>query len=574
MVSLCVSAPRHGWAWGLLALALLAPAATAQANILLVVADDLGVDLVSGYGEHPGAARTPIIDALAENGVLFRNVWGNPSCSPTRAAAFTGRYAHRTGAGFAFDFHSSQWEMPLSEVTLGELLSPTHETLMVGKWHLAAASQSGYAHPLLEGFDTHRGPIANLAGGLAGNAYFDYEKTEDGVPFQSTTYATTEQADDAIDLMESATGPWFLCLAFSAPHTPIHAPPAALHDYDLPADVTQDVPMTVRAMVEAMDTELGRVLDGIPSAQIDDTLVIFVGDNGTASGATTPPFDPAHAKGTVFDGGIRVPLIVAGAGVEQGEECDALVNVTDLFATLAEVAGVPAPTADDSVSLVPYFTDPAQPSLREWIFAERFTPNGPGPGPFLQRQRAARERRYKLHEVWEGPMGPTSLALYDLQSDPFETSDLLASPPLSAPEQQALSELTAVLATLDGHDPWQDLGHELAGSDGVAPVMVGGGELAAGETMSLLIADAEPLNVVAMLIGYSQANVPFKGGVLVPAPDEVYPLFTDEVGAFYVSAPWAPGVPGGVQLWWQGWAFDPLGPQGFTATNGITVKTQ
>ena len=124
-------------------------------------------------------------------------------------------------------------------------------------------------------------------------------------------------------------------------------------------------------MLEALDTELGRLLAGIDPAVLAETIVFVVGDNGTAAQATTPPFDPDHAKNTVFEGGINVPFFVSGPGIPAGAECEGLVNLTDLLATVAELTGGGPVTAEDSVSIVPYFSDPTQASLRPWIYSER-----------------------------------------------------------------------------------------------------------------------------------------------------------------------------------------------------------
>jgi hypothetical protein len=152
-----------------------------------------------------------------------------------------------------------------------------------------------------------------------------------------------------------------------------------------------------RAMIEAVDTEIGRLLTGI-GPSLDQTSVIFLGDNGTPSNVVLPPLDPEHSKGRLYEGGIRVPMIVSGPRVVTPGVSAALVNATDLFATVAEIAGVdpqtvlPAGTALDSVSFAPYLGDPALPSIRQTNFSEVFLPNGPDysspvdppPGPVCQ----------------------------------------------------------------------------------------------------------------------------------------------------------------------------------------------
>jgi arylsulfatase A-like enzyme len=198
-------------------------------------------------------------------------------------------------------------------------------------------------------------------------------------------------------------------------------------------------------MIETFDTELGRLLDSIPKKVMDKTTVIVVGDNGTAPDVSPSHLGPFKVKNSVYEGGLRVPLIVNGPDVARpGREVHALVNTTDLFATVADLAdvdlaGLTLPTLD-SVSLVPYLKTSAQAPLRETVFAERFGPNGSSnPTDF---QRAIRNARFKLIVRHRGPD-----ELYDLSLDPFEDQPL----PLGQldPLQQANYDLlTAELATL------------------------------------------------------------------------------------------------------------------------------
>ncbi|MHC4910748.1 MAG: sulfatase-like hydrolase/transferase, partial [Planctomycetota bacterium] len=302
-----------------LATASLAPLTTAQQNVLLIVADDVGVDMVGAYGEHPLPATTPVINQLAADGLLFRNAWSLPTCSPSRAAMLTGRMPYQTGIGRAMYPVVDQYEVALAETTLPELLGPEWDTAAIGKWHMHSDVVTGITHPLDQGFDTHLGAPWNLPDPTP-FSYFNFVKSIDGALTTSTTYATTDSVNDAIDTIAELQDPWFVWLAFNAPHTPFHNPPQALHSEDVPAEPGSDPPVAVRAMIEAMDTEIGRLLDSIDPEVLSDTLVIFVGDNGTHPAATTPPFNPAHAKASIFEGGINVPLIVSGRGVKKGIE--------------------------------------------------------------------------------------------------------------------------------------------------------------------------------------------------------------------------------------------------------------
>ena len=199
----------------LLALALgsLGPALAAQ-NVLLIVADDLGVDRVAAYGEHPDPGNTPVIDALAADGILFRNAWTPPSCSPSRATLLTGRFGFRTGVGRALggpDISGKSPGLPLSETTIPELLSPGHVSWAAGKWHLTS-DPGQLIHPLEQGFASHKGSYTNLPGGPFGDTYSNFKKAVDGVYVTSRTYATTDTVNDAIDFIQNqgAGAPWFL----------------------------------------------------------------------------------------------------------------------------------------------------------------------------------------------------------------------------------------------------------------------------------------------------------------------------------------------------------------------------
>ncbi len=444
-----------------LALVLLASALTVvpgdgaapRDNVLVLVADDMGVERTPAYGlDVVPNGPTPWIDALAGHGVLFRNAYAEPLCSPTRSAILTGRHPFRTGIGRAINFGggaAGAVEGDVAETSLADVLGPTHRTSAVGKWHLALIEPlggSGFQHPVLYGFDTHRGPIANLTPGDP-DAYVDFVKNladaSGNAQVRVTgTYATTDQVDDALDVIEEAgEEPWFVWLAFNAPHTPYHVPPSELTTLAVSAGSSDS--QKHRAAIEAMDTEIGRLLRGIRPAVLARTWVVFVGDNGSPGGALP---GIAQAKGTVSEFGVHVPLIVAGPRVRApGREVDALVGVTDLFATICDMARVPVPaTAVDSVSVFPHLLDPAAPARRATVFVELFEPNGPP--PWTMRRRAVRDARFKLRETTPAVSDP--LEFFHLATDPFEEHDLLPTP---TPEQAAV--LDALAAVLDELSP-------------------------------------------------------------------------------------------------------------------------
>jgi len=409
-------------------------------NILIVVADDLGVDYVTVYGEGTHPAPTPNIDALAKRGVLFRNAWANPSCSPTRASLMTGRFdfRHLVGRWIRYPNNSEPiGTLRASEWTLPEILDAANSGYAhaaIGKWHINDVS---------EGLETPRtrGGWSYFAGTMWGQIpdYYAWPRVVNGKEATSHVYATTQQADDAIAWIKAQTKPWVCYLAFTAPHLPLHAPPAALHSQKLSGLSPSKSPRPFyRAMIEAMDAEMGRVLKSLGSA-IDHTNIIFLGDNGTIQNLSEPPFVGSRAKGTPYEGGVNVPMIVAGPAVKSpGREVKSLVCAVDVFQTAVELAGAtsgqPAFVTTDGVSLVPYLTDPKQASLRKFAFTEEFTGNV-WPKPNLNGHATVRNDRYKLiHRYGK------SHELYDLLTDPFENTNLLKRS-LSAQEQQNYTDL-------------------------------------------------------------------------------------------------------------------------------------
>lgn len=397
------------------------PRPVRRANILLIVADDVGVEMVSAYGEGERPARMPAVDRLARNGVLFRNVWATPTCSPTRATILTGRYGCRTGIGRYLD-EDSPVELPQEELILPELLDlfPElgYEHAAVGKWHLGQALDSA----VRAGFGQFSGSRSNFRGR---QRYDRWLKIDCGEERWCHEYATTDTVDEALEFISSTPEPWFLYLAFNAVHSPYHEPPPRLQAADFEPDTCSRADLT-RAMLEALDSELGRLFQGMGDAY-ERTHIVFTSDNGTPSDVLAPGVIPRRGKATPYESGLCVPLIIGGPAVRQpGREVTALVNSTDLFSTCAELAGLSLPEAlppglvTDSVSLVPYLASPEAPAQRSIAYSEAFYPNL---GSELEMEiRVARNERYKvIHRIkpvdrWH---------FFDLQRDPDERRNLM-----------------------------------------------------------------------------------------------------------------------------------------------------
>ena len=415
-------------------------------NILVVVLDDVSAFELGVYGLPGALAQTPTLDALAAEGVLFENVWSAPVCSPTRVSMLTGRYGFRTGIG------QNVGKNGLTGPSLDEFLMPEalrrladtpYATAAIGKWHIGNASTGGDLSPNLAGFPHYEGILYNLTN----ESYYDYSLTTNGATVGGvSTYATTQQVDAALEFIESASGPWYCHLAFSAPHEPWELPPAELYHTPINPPTFPVLRSLFIAMLEALDTELGRLLDALGPELRANTTVIVLGDNGTHGHVMPLVYDNLKAKGTMYEGGVHVPLLIAGPSVMlPGKREPALVHALDVYATVAELSGIDTSGAVaagllDSLSLLPYLRAGGSPPLREHLFTERFQPNGPGPYNLIEH--AIRDARYKLIRRSNAPD-----ELYDLLDDPKETADLLLGTP-SAEAGQALLELGLALDAL------------------------------------------------------------------------------------------------------------------------------
>ena len=203
-------------------------------------------------------------------------------------------------------------------------------------------------------------------------------------------------------------------------------------------------------MVEAMDTEIGRLLTAIPPDVREHTTVVFLGDNGTPKSAVTAPWPDEQSKKSMYEGGVRVPFIVTGPMVEvPGSESIGLIQATDIFASIAEFAGIElynsVETDTDSLSFVPYLTRPDRPSLRTHAVTQSFSTNGEMTPDrrFEFFEMAIRDERFKLIRDQHG-----NEQLFDLQDTVLDVDDLLLEPSLSTEAQQALEQLNAELDKL------------------------------------------------------------------------------------------------------------------------------
>ncbi len=417
----------------------MAPQLRLGGNILVVVLDDIGIEALTAYGEGLQPAPTPNLDQLAAEGVLFRYAYGNPLCSPTRATLQTGRYAFRTGIGHLVK--TGTWALQPSEVTLPKMLGAArsrYRCAAFGKWHLGNQANGHTRAPNIAGWPHFEGVLANTG-------YFNWPRVTNGLLQWTSGYITSSDVDSARAWIGARNDPWLCYVAFTTAHVSYHAPPSHLHSFTLPnpAPVAGEDPLPYfHAMIEAMDTELGRLLR---SVDLDTTTVVVVGDNGSEAQVVKHPFNAQQNKGTIYEGGTRVPLIIRSPHVvSPGREVTAMVNTTDLFDTVAELADVDLASLNlpkrDSVSMVPYLLERNRAPIRTHTLSEKFKP--PGFGPYTLVHRALRDDRYKLATFDSKPD-----ELYDLLLDPHESSPLdLTS--LSPRQSQAYASLQTALAAL------------------------------------------------------------------------------------------------------------------------------
>ena len=314
-------------------------------NVLLILADDMGY---GDFGAFNDQVRTPALDhLLGESICLTQHYTGSPVCSPARAALLTGRYPIRTGAITPQEVLGLD-RMALSEVTLGDLFRHHgYTTGLIGKWHNGAFDPR--YHPNARGFDQFIG----FRGGWAD--YYDWRIERNG-HFQRSDgrYLTDVFTGEGVAFIRRhRRNPFFLSMMYNAPHSPLQAPQAVVQPY-LEAGLSLGVAL-IYAMIEVMDRGIARLLEELAQQGLtDNTIVLFSSDNGPAfqlradqvpAGVSvdTRRYNCGFngAKGSVYEGGIRVPMIVRWPdGLTGGTEVDELIHFTDWLPTLLNMAGI------------------------------------------------------------------------------------------------------------------------------------------------------------------------------------------------------------------------------------------
>ena len=461
-----------------------APAGDRPPNIVFILADDLGFNdiTLNGGGVAGGAVPTPNIDAIARQGVTFVNGYaGNATCAPSRAAIMTGRYATRIGFEFTpapipfsrvvgsyrspgalhpprFDAEAAKTmpddvdalALPTGEITIAEMLRERgYHTLHLGKWHLGGTKG---ARPEDQGFDESLGFMAGGSMFLPKNhpdvvnskQDFDpidkflwgalpfFVEFNGSAPFEPSRYMTDYLTDEAVQAIRANRNrPFFLYLAYNAPHTPLQA---TREDYEALSQIQDHRLRVYAAMIRNLDRNVGRVMAELKAQGLDDnTLVIFTSDNGGAHYVGLPDLNRPYRgwKASFFEGGVHTPFFMRWpARLPAGAQFQTPVTHVDIFATAAGAAGAPLP-ADrpiDGVDLTPFLLGAADGKLERPLYWRS------------GRYQMLLKDGWKLQVAQE----PAKTWLFDLNTDPNERTNLAERRP------DKVRELSAVLAELDG----------------------------------------------------------------------------------------------------------------------------
>ncbi len=398
-----------------ISLALLLPlVAGAKPNILFMIADDLGWNDV---GYHGSEIKTPNIDALAKRGMALDRYYAYPVCSPTRVAIMTGRTPIRQGIDSPIGPNGG---MPLDEHLLPQTMQAAgYQTFQTGKWHLGLECVA--SHPYSRGFDHaygHLGPAVDYFSHVW-NGGLDWQRN--GKVVREEGYSTDLITNEEVKLIKERdkAKPMFLYVAFNAPHTPLQATDKYLDRY-AGGSISNPNRKLFAAMVSAVDDGVGEILDTIESEGIaDDTLVVWVSDNGGNENAGADNGALRGGKGTVFEGGIRVPGMIHWPGViEGGEKFEQRITAHDWFPTLTSAMDVePKNTKPfDGIDMWPALKDGKQVGHDEIIMG-------------VDGNYMVVKDGWKLVEYTPRGGGGAEQYLFRIDEDPNEENDLIAEKP-------------------------------------------------------------------------------------------------------------------------------------------------
>jgi arylsulfatase A-like enzyme len=433
-----------------LSLPSLGEASAARPNILLIYTDDHGYGDVSTYG--PSDVSTPHIDRIAKNGMLFTTMRANCTvCSPSRAALLTGRYADRVGVpGVIRTNPDDSWGYFNPQVpTLANRLGDSgYHTALIGKWHLGLESpntpnERGFAHfhgflgDMMDSYTTHQRQGKNY---MRLNAEVIAPKG----------HATDRFSDWAAEYLRGRAvkpeQPFFLYLAYNAPHFPIEPPEEYLAKVKQRAPKMNPKRASNVAFVEHLDASIGRVLAALDASGLtENTMVVFTADNGGSLPHAQNNTPWRGGKQDHYDGGLRVPFMIRWPGrIKPGTRSDYAGLVFDLFPTFVELAGAKPDSQLDAISLVPLFNGGTIAKPRDLYFVRREGGNLYGGKSY----EALIQNDWKL--MRNDPFSPYEL--YNLKEDPKETNNLATK------NRKIFEKLAAAMrhhVQRGGTSPWQ-----------------------------------------------------------------------------------------------------------------------
>ncbi|WP_281614747.1 sulfatase-like hydrolase/transferase [Flammeovirga sp. SubArs3] len=411
-------------------------------NILIIVSDDQGW---ADVGFHGSDIPTPNLDALAKNGITFSQGYvSHPYCSPSRAGLLSGRYQQKFGHenNIPYVNPTEKDGLPLDEQLLSEFLQENgYQTCAIGKWHLGD-------HPRF--WPNNRG-FNHWFGFYGGHSDYwgNYKNNDpihgilkDGKPVnkEELTYLTDDFSTAAINYIEAYTksdSPFFMYLAYNAPHAPIQAPKKYLNKV---SHIEDGERAAYASLVVGMDIGIGKIVQKLKEENVyENTIIIFLSDNGPhIMGASGYPFR-GH-KGMLFEAGIRVPFIISWPDqLPSDTTYDAPISSLDLFPTVASAAKLKVRKKVDGVDLLPFLTEKQNGDPHKTLYW-RYS-DGAG--------YAIRHKNYKL--IYSGYK--EKHFLFDLDKDPYESNDLFDS------EKQVAQQLSQMYKDWNGETvpaKWQD----------------------------------------------------------------------------------------------------------------------
>ena len=398
-------------------------------NVILIMTDDQGWGDISSHGNDK--IDTPVMDRLASDGARFERFFVSPVCAPTRASLLTGRYHLRTGT---HGVTRGRENMRSKEVTIAEALKQaSYATGCFGKWHNGAH----YPHnPNGQGFDEFLGFCCGHW-----NNYFDTMLEHNGRLVKTKGYISDVFTDAAINFIEKNKERSFFCyIPYNAPHSPFQVPDKYFDKYKRRS--LDDKTACVHGMVENLDDNIGRILKRLDELKLsDNTIVLFLTDNGPNSDRYNGGMK--GRKGSVHEGGIRVPLFIRWPGhIKPGTKVTQIAAHIDMFATIIEMCGVGMPKTlpQDGISLVPLLKG----RTKSWPDRMLFTFRSPRGSNVPGSVRTQRWRAVKGRNRWE---------LYDMVSDPGQKKNVSKNHPDVVKKLSMAFEAAAADVTKAGFTP-------------------------------------------------------------------------------------------------------------------------